>query len=197
MMMPSVPVLDENTKLKVYEGICMKKDAATSYNASKAIFQLVSRLSHNDVLIVLISGTVVLKKYLRIHENANLKIPECYINWTLNTLYTVVMPFRKFLKTRSSLKPKVPLCVWRTIVHQITYCKACIFRLHVFFANFAFFPSNAKYAWREIVHAPFFFIYHLFVWLIKDTYSRKIPVAKIFTRQNANNSYARKIHALQ
>ena len=28
----------------------------------------------------------------------------------------------------------------------IQYCKAWIFRVHVFFANFAFFPSNAKYA---------------------------------------------------
>ncbi len=35
----------------------------------------------------------------------------------------------------------------------VKHCKACIFRVHVFFANFAFFSSNAKYSYREMFRA--------------------------------------------
>ena len=86
----------------------------------------------------------------------------------------------------------------------VQYCKAWIFRVQVFFENFTFFSSNAKNAW-SLKFQWFFYRFRPFSCIFLGVFrvfavfclhcffadSRKIHVAKIFTRQNANNSCTR------
>ena len=86
------------------------------------------------------------------------------------------------------------------IRHDITcwqpgYCKACIFhefRVFFFFKREIFMTRNCSYHTYIYIYIPRTSLLSKYIYQ-----SRKIHVAEIFTRQNVNNSCARKIHALQ
>ena len=62
-----------------------------------------------------------------------------------------------------------------------------------------YFSRNSRFSFKREIFMKRNFSYHTYTYTLCMIFvhSRKIHVAKIFTRQNANNSCARKIHALQ
>ena len=74
---------------------------------------------------------------------------------------------------------------WTFVLHTCVlthYCKACIFRVHVFFANFAFFSSNAKYSCREMFRATH--------WKQTMKYRMPFPVLLIHAHGHTSHCYS-------